>query len=173
MMSFQISYYCDKMSEPIIRLLEMHRTGEMENRSLSRDEFLSLLGDCNLPFRWEPEYNVSDKHSSFHRFQLFSDPNQQFSRLNQLLNQLSFRDLRMILKSATSAARSRHPLIMPRPSSKCFIFEMETVKIICFSEKCFILNPEDKNTQAFIRSLKAQFRLSATNFIRWLKVRSP
>jgi len=114
------------MSEPIIRLLEMHRTGEMENRSLTRDEFLSLLGDCNLPFR----------------------------------------DLRMILKSATSAARSRHPLIMPRPSSKCFIFEMETVKIICFSEKCFILNPEDKNTQAFIRSLKAQFRLSATNFIR-------
>ena len=65
MMSFQISYYCDKMSEPIIRLLEMHRTGEMENRSLTRDEFLSLLGDCNLPFRWEPEYNASDKHSSF------------------------------------------------------------------------------------------------------------
>ena len=50
--SFQISYYCDKMSEPIIRLLEMHRTGEMENRNLTRDEFLSLLGDCNLPFRW-------------------------------------------------------------------------------------------------------------------------
>ena len=68
MMSFQISYYCDKMSEPIIRLLEMHRTGEMENRSLTRDEFLSLLGDCNLPFRWEPEYNAasaSGKHSSF------------------------------------------------------------------------------------------------------------
>lgn len=51
--SFQISYYCDKMSEPIIRLLEMHRTGDMENRNLTRDEFLSLLGDCNLPFRWE------------------------------------------------------------------------------------------------------------------------
>ena len=79
----------------------------------------------------------------------------------------------MILKSATSAAKSRHPLIMPRPSSKCFIFEMETVKLICFSEKCFILNPEDKNTQAFIRSLKAQFRLSATNFIRWSKVKVP
>ena len=70
----------------------------------------------------------------------------------------TFRDLRMILKSATSKCKSRHPLIMPRPSSKCYIFEMETVKLICFSEKCFILNPEDKNTQAFIRSLKAQFR---------------
>ena len=60
MMSFQISYYCDKMSEPIIRLLEMHRTGEMENRSLTRDEFLSLLGDCNLPFRWKSEHNASN-----------------------------------------------------------------------------------------------------------------
>ena len=60
-MSFQIiliiisdySHYCDKMSEPIIRLLEMHRTGDMENKNLSRDEFLSLLSDCNLPFRSE------------------------------------------------------------------------------------------------------------------------
>ena len=72
----------------------------------------------------------------------------------------------MLLKSAPSISKSRHPVIMPRPSSKCYIFEMETIKVICFSEKCFILNPEEKNTQAFIRSLKAQFRLSATNFIR-------
>ena len=41
------------MSEPIIRLLEMHRTGDMENKNLSRDEFLSLLSECNLPFRCE------------------------------------------------------------------------------------------------------------------------
>ena len=39
------------MADPIIRLLEMHRTGEMEHKNLSRDEFLTLLGDCNLPFR--------------------------------------------------------------------------------------------------------------------------
>ena len=76
----------------------------------------------------------------------------------------TFRDLRMLLKSTTS--RSRHPVVMPRPSSRCYIFEMETIRLICFSEKCLILTPEDKNTQAFIKSLKAQFRLSATNFIR-------
>ena len=109
-----------------IRILEMHRTGDMDHKTLSRDEFLSLLGDCNLPFR----------------------------------------DLRMLLKSCPSVSKSRHPCIMPRPSSRCYILEIETVKLICFSEKCLILNPEEKNTQAFIRSLKAQFRLTATNLIR-------
>lgn len=79
---------------------------------------------------------------------------------------LPFRDLRMLLKSAPTTSRSRHPVVMPRPSSRCYIFEMETIRLICFSEKCLILTPEDKNTQAFIKSLKAQFRLSATNFIR-------
>ena len=79
---------------------------------------------------------------------------------------VTFRDLRMLLKSAPTTSRSRHPVVMPRPSSRCYIFEMETIRLICFSEKCLILTPEDKNTQAFIKSLKAQFRLSATNFIR-------
>ena len=72
----------------------------------------------------------------------------------------------MLLKSGPTTSRSRHPVVMPRPSSRCYIFEMETIRLICFSEKCLILTPEDKNTQAFIKSLKAQFRLSATNFIR-------
>jgi len=107
-------------------LLELHRTGEMDQKTLTRDEFLSLLSDYNLPFR----------------------------------------DLRMLLKSSISTRKSRHPVIMPRPSSKCYIFEMESLMLICFSEKCLILKPEERNSQAFIRSLKAQFRLSATNFIR-------
>jgi len=114
------------MSTEFIRLLELHRTGEMEQKTLTRDEFLSLLSDYNLPFR----------------------------------------DLRMLLKSSISTRKSRHPVIMPRPSSKCYIFEMESLMLICFSEKCLILKPEERNSQAFIRSLKAQFRLSATNFIR-------
>ena len=55
---FQISF-CDKMSEPLICLLEMHRTGDMENKKLSRDEFLCLLGDCNLPFRCDDNVEKS------------------------------------------------------------------------------------------------------------------
>ena len=35
---------------------------------------------------------------------------------------------------------------------------MEHIKLICFSDKCIILNPEDKATQNFIFGLKMQFR---------------
>ena len=34
-----------------IRLLELYRTGEMEHKCLTRDEFLSLLSESALPFR--------------------------------------------------------------------------------------------------------------------------
>ena len=35
---------------------------------------------------------------------------------------------------------------------------MEHIRLICFSDKCIILNPEDKATQNFIFGLKMQFR---------------
>ena len=44
-----------------------------------------------------------------------------------------------------------------RPSSRCFLFEMEHIKLVCFSDKCLILNPDDKATQNFIYGLKMQF----------------
>ena len=47
--------------------------------------------------------------------------------------------------------------IMSRPSSRCFLFEMEHIKLVCFSDKCLILNPDDKATQNFIYGLKMQF----------------
>ena len=73
----------------------------------------------------------------------------------------------MLLKiSPALTRRARHPAIMPRPSAKCFIFEMEHIKLICFSDRCIIINPEEKATQIFIKGLKAQFRLSATDFIK-------
>lgn len=43
--------YSDLAMSEAIRLLEMHRTGEMEQKCLTRDEFLSLLSESNLPFR--------------------------------------------------------------------------------------------------------------------------
>ena len=78
------------------------------------------------------------------------------------------RDLRMLLKSSAALSKARHPAIMPRPSSKCFILEMENIKLLCFSEKCLIINPEERATQNFIKGLKEQFKstkheLSKTN----------
>jgi len=71
---------------------------------------------------------------------------------------LPFRDLRMLLKSTDIAmSKARHPSLLPRPSSRCFLFEMEHIKLVCFSDKCLILNPDDKATQNFIYGLKMQF----------------
>ena len=68
------------------------------------------------------------------------------------------RDLRMLLKSSAALSKARHPAILPRPSSKCFILEMENIKLLCFSEKCLIINPEERATQYFINGLKEQFK---------------
>ena len=47
---FRDNYPVSAMAEPI-RLLELYRTGEMEHKCLTRDEFLSLLSESALPFR--------------------------------------------------------------------------------------------------------------------------
>ena len=44
---------------------------------------------------------------------------------------LPLRDLRMLVKSADSP-RTRHFTISPRPASKCFILDIEHVKLLCF-----------------------------------------
>ena len=70
------------------------------------------------------------------------------------------RDLRMLLKSSAALSKARHPAILPRPSSKCFILEMENIKLLCFREKCLIINPEERATQNFIKGLKEQFKFA-------------
>ena len=43
---------------------------------------------------------------------------------------LPLRDLRMLVKSADSP-RTKHFTISPRPASKCFILDIEHVKLLC------------------------------------------
>jgi len=69
---------------------------------------------------------------------------------------LPFRDLRMLLKSTGSLSRTRHPVLLPRPSSSCYIFEMEQIKLLCFSDRCLIMNPEDKSNRKLIYDIKMQ-----------------
>ena len=35
---------------------------------------------------------------------------------------------------------------------------MENIKLLCFSETCLIINPEERATQNFIKGLKEQFK---------------
>jgi len=75
-------------------------------------------------------------------------------------HRLPFRDVKMLLKaSQTPGGKVRHhPALLPRPSSCCFILEMEHINLICFSDKCLILNPDHKSLQALISSLNLVFR---------------
>ena len=73
-------------------------------------------------------------------------------------HRLPARDLRMILKAAEARKKIAYPALMPRPSSKCFIFDMEHIKLLCFKDSCMILNTEDKAAQIYVAGLKDQFR---------------
>ena len=81
-------------------------------------------------------------------------------------HKLPFRDLRMILKASESSRKAAHPALMLRPSSKCFIFDMEHIKLLCFQDKCLILNTEDKAAQIYIAGLKEQFRCNGKDHIK-------
>jgi len=81
-------------------------------------------------------------------------------------NKLPFRDLRMIIKSSQTLSKARHPALLPRPSSQCYIFEMEHIKLLCFSDKCLVLNPDDKATQSFIATLQEQFRCAENDYVK-------
>ena len=61
---------------------------------------------------------------------------------------------------------SRHPALLPRPSSNCYILEMEHIKLICLSDKCLILNPDQKPTKAFITNLIEQLRCVYKDYVK-------
>lgn len=110
----------------MLRVLELSRDGEVNDRIVSREQFLSTIGEHNLPFR----------------------------------------DLRMLMKSSPALSKARHPAILPRPSSDCFILELENIKLLCFSQKCLIINPEERTSDTFIKGLKEQLKLTEQELVK-------
>ena len=84
---------------------------------------------------------------------------QYTSSLGKVIDVFS-RDLRLLLKPANTFNQARHPALLPRPSSSCFIFDMEHIKLLCFKDKCLILNPDPESTHSFIKGLEAQFKFA-------------
>ena len=64
------------------------------------------------------------------------------------------RDLRLLLKPPEavtySGDRAKFPTLLVRPASKCFIFHMEHLKLLCFADRCLVFNPQDKATERFM-----------------------
>ena len=49
------------------------------------------------------------------------------------------------------------PLLMIRPASRCYVFDMEHIKFVCFQDKCMIFNIEDDAAQTFLACLEKKF----------------
>ena len=47
---------------------------------------------------------------------------------------IPIRDLRLLIRKPSSSV-SKMPAILPRPSSNCFILDVEHLKVLCFSDK--------------------------------------
>jgi hypothetical protein len=71
-------------------------------------------------------------------------------------HRLPARDLQALLRAAGSG-HSRRPALLPRPSSRCFILDVEHITLLCFSDKCLILNSDVSAMHNFVSELKLQF----------------
>ena len=78
-------------------------------------------------------------------------------------HKLPIRDIRMIMKESEPRGRYYLPVLMLRPSFKCFIFDMESIKFVCFQDKCMIFNIDDDAAQTFIGGLQKKFESSKKN----------
>ena len=69
--------------------------------------------------------------------------------------------MRLLLQPETlhRSRGSRHPALLPRPSSHCYIFHVEHVKLVCFRDRCLVMNLGNRATHSFVQGLKAQLNL--------------
>ena len=89
---------------------------------------------------------------------------------------LPIRDLRVFLRSRSSRSRTlgphRKPTLVPRsshlilytgkshlslcrPASGCYIFDMEHIRFLCYTDRCLILDPERPLLQSFLGLLSS------------------
>jgi len=71
--------------------------------------------------------------------------------LKTIPKRLPLRDLRMLLRSTTNMKRI--PALLPRPSSDCFIFDIEPIRLVCFSDRCLVFEPERNIMETFIQEI--------------------
>jgi len=130
-------------------------------------------GGTYLTFQARPTEAAATDRDMIHLMEIKSsgDSEEKHLKNHDFLHSLSekrlpFRDLRMILKCSERGGLTRHPALLPRPSSNCYILEMEHIKLICLQDKCIILNPDQKPTKAFINNLIEQLRCVNRDYVK-------
>ena len=75
------------------------------------------------------------------------------SLLQSIPKKLPLRDLRQLLQ--TSSAVKRLPALLPRPSSDCYILDIEHIRLLCYRDRCLLLEPGCPALQTFLSEISA------------------
>ena len=86
--------------------------------------------------------------------------------LQSLPKQLPLRDVRLLLRPATSAV-ARMPALLARPSAHCFILDIEHIRLLCYPDKVLVFSPHREITRTFLRDLSSD--LQSESEVRFLK----
>jgi len=71
--------------------------------------------------------------------------------LQTIPKRLPLRDLRMLLRSSKNIKRM--PALLSRPSSDCYIFDIEHIRLMCYHDKCLLLDPHRNIMKNFIQEI--------------------
>ena len=74
------------------------------------------------------------------------------------------RDLKIFFRTELQSKTGNSILV--RPDSKCFLLELEQLKIICFPDKCLVLNSTNRVVKGFLDELKLSFPDTTATTIR-------
>lgn len=139
-----------------IHVMEIRSNGDTEEKHLKSQDFLHALSEKRLPFR---DLRMILKPSDKGGLTSIKGSCSFYSNCIQIIYYQNCFQLWRI-------PYFRHPALMPRPSSNCYILEMEHIKLICLTDKCIILNPDQKPTKAFINNLSEQLRCVSRDYVK-------
>ena len=55
----------------------------------------------------------------------------------------------------TGASKESLPAILSRPSSNCFLLNLDALKVLCEPERCLILHPDDGIVENCVKEMQA------------------
>lgn len=78
--------------------------------------------------------------------------------LASLQKKLPLRDLRIFLRATTHTTglqTTRKPTLLPRPASDCYIFDIEHIRLLCYKDRCLVLDPGRTTMQSFLAEVSS------------------
>lgn len=91
----------------------------------------------------------------------FEKVTKAMSDLVQLKNEtnLPIRDMRMFFSDRHQG--NLPPMILSRPSSQCYLLNLDHIKLLCQKHRCLIMHPEENSVKTFVAELRNQISSKA------------